>query len=212
MRFYWKITSVSTNVLFLFQDPNLHLIVLLSYSLPTCGTPVVFSYPYNPDTFEGHLFFGNFISLGCLIDSVHFWQELLKSDMALLRALCREIHGVYMFYYRWCYPWLLGLRWYLMDFSFLLFFFFSYNLINIFAEMLWNYKYPDRGNLTRGVDYPDDKRAEKLNNHRKPLPPLGLRHEAQRVEMVLPEPRVRGLAQKACLVRLEPCRRPSHCW
>lgn len=69
MRFYSKITSVSTNVLFLFQDPNLHLIVLLSYSPPTCGTPVVFSYPYHPDTFEGHLFFGNFISLGCLMDT-----------------------------------------------------------------------------------------------------------------------------------------------
>lgn len=100
--------------------------------------------------------------------------------MALLRALCREIHGVYMFYYRWCYPWSLGLRWYLMDFSFFFFFFFSYNLINIFAEMLWNYKYLDRGNLTQGVDYPDHKRAEKLNNHRKPLPPLGLRHKGWR--------------------------------
>ena len=100
MRFYSKITSVSTNVLFLVQDPNLHLIVLLSSSPPTCGTPVVLSYPYNPDTFEGHLFFGNFISLDCLIDTVHFWQEPLKSDMALLRALCWEVHGGYMFYYR----------------------------------------------------------------------------------------------------------------
>ena len=52
MRLYLDITSLSTNVLFLFQDSNLHLIVMLSYSLPTCDTPVVFSYPYNLDTFE----------------------------------------------------------------------------------------------------------------------------------------------------------------
>ena len=46
--------------------------------------------------------------------------------------------------------------------------------------MLWDYKYPDRGDLTQGIGYPDNKRAEKLNNHRKPLPPLGLRHKGRR--------------------------------
>lgn len=76
--------------------------------------------------------------------TLHFWQEPLKSDMALLRALCWEVHGGSVFYYRWCSSWSLGLRWYLMDFSFFFFFFFPYNLINIFAEMLWNCKYPDR--------------------------------------------------------------------
>lgn len=46
--------------------------------------------------------------------------------------------------------------------------------------MLWNYKYLDRGNITQGVDYPDDKRNEKLNNHRKPSPPPGLRQNRWR--------------------------------
>ena len=46
--------------------------------------------------------------------------------------------------------------------------------------MLWNYKYSDRGSLTQGVDYPDDKRAEKLNNHRKPSPPPDLRQNGWR--------------------------------
>lgn len=45
--------------------------------------------------------------------------------------------------------------------------------------MLWNSSI-QTGNPTQGVDYPDDKRAEKLDNHRKPPLPLGLRQKGWR--------------------------------
>lgn len=94
------------------------------------------------------------------------------------------------------------LKWYLMDFSF---FPFSNPIINKYLEeMLWNCKYPDRGNLIQGVGYSDDKRAHKLNNpemsnSRKPSPPPDLRHKGRGNGVA--GTRVQGHAQKACLVR-----------
>lgn len=50
--FIQDFTSCSSNVLFLFQDPNLHVTVMSPYSPPICETFLAIFVFYDLDTFE----------------------------------------------------------------------------------------------------------------------------------------------------------------